>query len=138
MSDDKANARVSSTEPVVQPCVDPIPEPHEEAHEVVDLEKQQVSVDGKEGLTHVLTHASAHDIPHVPYQEAGDEVYNRFSPGRKNGIVAVLSFCSFLAPMASTTILSAVPEVAATYNTTGTIVNISNALYMLFMGLSPM
>jgi hypothetical protein len=49
----------------------------------------------------------------------------------------LLSFCSFLAPVSSTTILSAVPEVAATYKSTGTILNLSNALYMLFMGLSP-
>jgi MFS family permease len=33
--------------------------------------------------------------------------------------------------------LAAVPEVAATYNSTGTVINLSNALYMLFMGVSP-
>ena len=33
--------------------------------------------------------------------------------------------------------LSAIPEVASEYNTTGTIINISSALYMLFMGISP-
>jgi hypothetical protein len=29
-----------------------------------------------------------------------------------------------------------VPEVAQTYNTTGSIIQISNALYLIFMGLS--
>lgn len=33
--------------------------------------------------------------------------------------------------------LSAIPEVAAEYGTTGTVINISSALYMLFMGISP-
>jgi len=49
-----------------------------------------------------------------------------------------MSFCSFLAPISSTTVLSAVPEVAATFNTDGSIINVSNALYMLFMGISPL
>jgi MFS family permease len=31
-----------------------------------------------------------------------------------------------------------VPEVAATFNTDGSIINVSNALYMLFMGISPL
>lgn len=137
MSDGKQNTQVSSTEPVVQPAVEQIPESHEEP-QGVDLEKQQFSVRDQYALTHVPTHASTHDIPHVPYQEAGDEVYNKFTPHKKVSIVAVLAFCSFLAPMASTTVLAAVPEVAATYNTSGTIINVSNALYMLFMGLSPM
>lgn len=75
----------------------------------------------------------------VGYVATGDmdEIYNRFSNRRKNIIVAVMSFCSFLAPVSSTTVLSAVPEVAATFNTDGAIINVSNALYMLFMGLSP-
>lgn len=137
MSDVKHAIQPSSTDPVVQPAIEPIPEPHEDA-QGVDLEKQHISVQEKNGLTLVPTQASAHDIPHVPYQEAGDEVYSKFDPGKKVSIVAVLAFCSFLAPMASTTVLAAVPEVASTYNTTGTIINVSNALYMLFMGLSPM
>jgi MFS family permease len=70
--------------------------------------------------------------------EIPDEIYDRLPHSRKLIIVALLSFCSFLAPISSTTILSAVPEVAATYSSTGTIINLSNALYMLTMGLSPM
>lgn len=139
MSNIKHDEPISSTEPVVQPATEQIPEPHEEPRGL-DLEKQQISIQAKGGhtLTHVPTQASAHDIPHVPYQEMGDEVYSRFTPRKKVSIVAVLAFCSFLAPMASTTILAAVPEVASTFDTTGTIINVSNALYMLFMGLSPM
>lgn len=93
-------------------------------------------------LTHIPSHVShTHDVPIQPCNsnvEVPDEIYDRLPHSRKLVIVALLSFCSFLAPISSTTILSAVPEVAATYNTTGTIINLSNALYMVFMGLSPM
>lgn len=76
----------------------------------------------------------------VSYIATGDddEIYNRFTERRKMVITTVLSFCSFLAPMSSTTVLSAVPEVADTYGCDGSIINLSNALYMLFMGISPM
>jgi hypothetical protein len=93
-------------------------------------------------LSHIPSNVShTHDAPIQPYSsciEILDEIYDRLSPSRKLVIVALLSFCSFLAPISSTTILAAVPEVAATYSSTGTIINLSNALYMLFMGVSPM
>lgn len=74
-----------------------------------------------------------------PYREADDEIYDRVasSRSRKAVIVAVLSFCAFLSPISSTSILSATPEVAAEYNTTGSVINASNAGYMVFMGISP-
>lgn len=74
-----------------------------------------------------------------PYGEAGDEIYDRVAGtrSRKAVIVAVLSFCAFLSPVSSTSVLSATPEVAAAYGTTGSVINASNAGYMVFMGLSP-
>ncbi|KAH4972152.1 hypothetical protein HBI70_036910 [Parastagonospora nodorum] len=84
----------------------------------------------------ISSHADMADVGYIATGDA-DEIYNRFSGRRKAIIVAVVSFCSFLAPISSTTVLSAVPEVAATFNTDGSIINVSNALYMLFMGLSP-
>ena len=94
-------------------------------------------------LHHVHSHISTHDAPavvlhHDQHYEAGDEIYEKFSHIRKVGVVTVLSFSSFLAPMSSTSILAASPEVVATYGTTGAIFGISNALYMIFMGLSPL
>ncbi|RDL37499.1 uncharacterized protein BP5553_04932 [Venustampulla echinocandica] len=84
------------------------------------------------------SHANEAPIqPYISYIEVPDEVYDRLSPSKKVVIVSLLSFSSFLAPLSSTTILSAVPEVAATYNTTGSIINLSNALYLIFMGISP-
>ncbi|KAH8712214.1 major facilitator superfamily domain-containing protein [Phaeosphaeriaceae sp. PMI808] len=90
-------------------------------------------------LQRTISSISHHDMADATYVVTGDldEIYNRFSERRKAIIVAVVSFCSFLAPISSTTVLSAVPEVAATYSTDGSIINVSNALYMLFMGLSP-
>lgn len=72
------------------------------------------------------------------YREPGDEVYGRLSGRRKAIIVAVLSFCAFLSPVSSTSILAATPEVAAEYNTSGSVINLSNAGYMVFMALSPL
>jgi MFS family permease len=95
-----------------------------------------------ENLSHIPTHIShTQDAPLDHWLSCGpgvpDEIYGRLPPHRKVIILALLSFCAFLAPMSSTTILAAVPEVAADYNSTGTIINLSNALYMLFMGISP-
>jgi hypothetical protein len=90
-------------------------------------------------LENMRSHTATHDMPAVDqYAEAGDEIYDKFPHHRKIVMTAVLSFCGFLAPISSTTILSAVPEVAAEYHTTGSIINLSNGLYLIFMGLSPM
>lgn len=89
-------------------------------------------------LAPTLSHS--HDAPLGPYTShvsVDDAIYDRLAPRRKLIIVALVSYCSFLAPISSTTVLSAVPEVAAEFGTTGSVVNISNALYMLFMGVSP-
>ncbi|KAL2178011.1 major facilitator superfamily domain-containing protein [Thermothelomyces heterothallicus CBS 202.75] len=52
-------------------------------------------------------------------------------------MVALLSFCSFLSPVSSTSVLAATPEVAREYGTNGTVINVVNAVYMFTMGLSP-
>ncbi|KZL77946.1 major facilitator superfamily transporter, partial [Colletotrichum tofieldiae] len=68
----------------------------------------------------------------IPY-----EVYSRFSKHRKHTIVAVISWCGLLSPISSTAVLSALPEVAVEYKTTGDIISLSNALYLVFMAISP-
>ncbi|KAJ5773939.1 hypothetical protein N7457_008835 [Penicillium paradoxum] len=88
-------------------------------------------------LVHTQSHVSHHDMPaNDDFHEVDAEQYLRFSPARKMTIVAILSFCSFLAPISSTSILAGIPEVAKTYNTTGSVINASNALYMAFMGIA--
>lgn len=74
---------------------------------------------------------------YTSYTEVPDSVYNKFSPQRKLTVVVLLSYCAFLAPISSTTVLSATPEIAAEFSTTGSIVDVTNALYLLFMGISP-
>lgn len=74
---------------------------------------------------------------YTSFVEVPDSVYDQFSGHRKTVIVTLLSYCAFLAPISSTTVLSATPEVAAEFHTSGSIVNVTNALYMLFMGISP-
>lgn len=109
----------------------------ESTHSELELQQRPT-----EALSTMHTHAShSHDPPMQVWTsniEIPDEVYDRIAPSKKLVIVALLSFCSFLAPVSSTTVLAATPEVAATYDTTGTIINLSNALYMVFMGVSPM
>jgi hypothetical protein len=73
-----------------------------------------------------------------PYREAGDEIFDKVSRERNIAIVAVLSFGAFLSPISSTSVLAATPEVAATYSTSGSIINLSNAAYMIVMALSPL
>ncbi|KAM0713595.1 hypothetical protein Q7P37_010557 [Cladosporium fusiforme] len=119
-----------------------------ESHEEPEIERQtrtrNTSIADTESqrtkLEHVRSHVSTHDAPGASneHYEEGDEVFDKYTHGRKVIIVSVLSFCSFLAPISSTSILSASPEVVATFDTTGTIFGISNALYLLFMGLSPL
>ncbi|KAJ5507686.1 hypothetical protein N7527_009829 [Penicillium freii] len=106
-----------------------------------EIQRAQSRYSQREGavdsLDHVRSHVSHHDMVATDdFQEVDAEQYLRFSPARKWIIVGVLSFCSFLAPISSTSILAAIPEVAKTYNTTGSVINASNALYMAFMGIA--
>lgn len=113
------------------------PESKKQYASIIPSEQEQ---EDRLRLETTISNVSHHDMAQVDYVATGDNdaIYNRFSPHRKMMITFVLSFSSFLAPISSTTVLSAVPEVAETYGCDGTIINLSNAMYMLFMGLSPM
>lgn len=88
-------------------------------------------------LVQVPSHVTNQDLPAVRDEEDADaEQYNRFTPARKIIIVSIISYCAFLAPISSTAILIAVPEVGKTFGTNGDIINASNALYLAFMGIS--
>lgn len=110
---------------------------HTNTNTQIDLERGQ-SEASRPNITHVTSHVSHHDMqPTAEHVEANAEQFLRFSPRKKIIMTAVLSLCGFLSPLSSTSILAAIPEVAAEYDTTGDIINVSNALYMVFMGLSP-
>ncbi|KAK8032372.1 MFS transporter- DHA1 family- multidrug resistance protein [Apiospora arundinis] len=77
------------------------------------------------------------DEPSAPPIVKDDSpMYNRFSPQRKAMFVVILALCGILSPISSTGSLTAVPQIAATFQTSGSIVNISNGLYTAAMGLS--
>ncbi len=69
--------------------------------------------------------------------EENEEECARFSPRRKLLFVAIASFHSFLAPFSSAAVLSAVPNVAAALHTTGTVINYSNAVFLIAMAIAP-
>ncbi|KAK1687319.1 major facilitator superfamily domain-containing protein [Colletotrichum godetiae] len=77
--------------------------------------------------------------PEAPLEGQGRvqvSVYSRFRPLQKRTITAIAAFCGFLAQISTTSVLAAVPEIVATYNTTANVISISNAVYLAFMGLS--
>ncbi|KAL4803107.1 major facilitator superfamily domain-containing protein [Aspergillus unguis] len=88
----------------------------------------------------VSPHEKNGDTPAEPPVESRNESpdeYGRFSSARKIVMTVVISWTSLLSPMASTSVLSAIPNVASTYNTSGSVIGLSNALYLVFMALSP-
>lgn len=120
--------------------IDESPTP-EERLTPIQSSRSKSQANGQQGgndLHLIQSHVSNHDMPVTTdeFREVDAEQYLRFSPARKTIIVAALSFCSFLSPIGSTSVLPAIPEVAATYSSTGSVVNASNAVYLTFMGIA--
>ncbi|KAI1435206.1 major facilitator superfamily domain-containing protein [Xylaria sp. CBS 124048] len=94
-----------------------------------------------EALERISTkHSALGDSPVQPINsviEVPDDFYDRLPAHRKTIILFLMSFSAFLSPISSTSVLAATPEVAAQYKSTGSIINLVNAFYLLFMGLSP-
>ncbi|GAA5972922.1 hypothetical protein JCM11641_004005 [Rhodosporidiobolus odoratus] len=65
-------------------------------------------------------------------------MYDRFSPRKKNFIVAVVSYCALLAPFASSSFLPSIPQICAELNTTATVVNVTVAIYIAIIGFVPL
>ena len=105
----------------------------------IDLEKAPTAPDAPHQLSRERSHISHHELHGAVshHVEADAAQYERFSSHKKVIITCVVSVCGFLAPISSTTILAAIPEVAATYHSTGSIINLSNAMYLIFMGIAP-
>ncbi|KAI2640119.1 major facilitator superfamily domain-containing protein [Xylaria nigripes] len=85
-------------------------------------------------------HSAMGDTPVQPIDsiiDIPDEFYDRLPRHRKTIILFLMSFSAFLSPISSTSVLAATPEVVAQFESTGSIVNLVNAIYLLFMGLSP-
>ncbi|OLN82436.1 Dityrosine transporter 1-like protein 5 [Colletotrichum chlorophyti] len=69
-------------------------------------------------------------------REDTEAIYDRFAPGRKRLVTAVVACGGVASTVSSLLLLAAIPEIAADLNSTGSIVNVSNAIYILFMGIS--
>ncbi|GKT51035.1 itaconate transport protein [Colletotrichum spaethianum] len=65
-----------------------------------------------------------------------DAIYSKFKPSRKRLVTAVVACGGVASTISSLLLLAAIPEIAADLNTTGSIINVSNAVYILFMGIS--
>ncbi|CAK7200717.1 hypothetical protein SEUCBS139899_003416 [Sporothrix eucalyptigena] len=75
------------------------------------------------------------DADLTPAQRA-ERMYARYSPAKKRLFCAILALCSLLSPIATTGCLTALAEIAETFHTSGSIINISNGLYTGAMGVS--
>lgn len=93
-----------------------------------------------QGITRHSTTSQAHPAWDRAAQNASsteDDIYGKFTPTRKIFITLTVCYCSFLAPIGSAALLVAVPEIASTFHTTPDMINIANALFFLFMAISP-
>lgn len=63
--------------------------------------------------------------------------YERFTPLRKRLFILVASLSCLLSPLSSLAFLPAVSEIASEFNTNGTVINISNAVYLIVLAISP-
>nr|XP_036587244.1 major facilitator superfamily transporter [Colletotrichum truncatum]KAF6797975.1 major facilitator superfamily transporter [Colletotrichum truncatum] len=65
-----------------------------------------------------------------------EAIYARFTPNRKRLITAVVACGGIASTVSSLLLLAAIPEIAAEFDSSGTIINVSNAVYTVFMGVS--
>ncbi|KXH30228.1 major facilitator superfamily transporter [Colletotrichum nymphaeae SA-01] len=114
--------------------------------EVEQSEKPEPSSDGRPETPDLVPTTSNAEksgsiVPAVDVNNAGlsrqdtEAVYNRFSPAKKRLVTAVVACGGIASTVSSLLLLAAIPEIAADLNTTGTTINVSNAIYVLFMGI---
>lgn len=66
-----------------------------------------------------------------------DANYDRFSAARKRSFVMVASLSCLLSPLSSLAFLPAVSEISDEFHTNGTVINVSNAVYLVVLAVSP-
>jgi hypothetical protein len=87
-------------------------------------------------LEKVITENRVQEATSGPVSEPDESIYDRFSSRQKTGFTIILSLCGILVPIASTACLTAVPEIAIQFQSTGDVINISNGLFSGAMGIS--
>jgi hypothetical protein len=76
-------------------------------------------------------------VPQLDVNNPDDDDYGQFSENRKRIMVAAVGLLCFLAPFSIAAILPAVPNIAAEFNTTGSVINYTNAAFLVTMSISP-
>jgi len=74
---------------------------------------------------------------HVYLAPEDDPFYNRFSPSRKRLFVGIVALSVFLSPSSTMAFLPAISKIAEDFNTTDTMITLSNAIYCIVMAISP-
>ncbi|KAH3664038.1 hypothetical protein OGAPHI_004752 [Ogataea philodendri] len=74
----------------------------------------------------------------LPPLADNDPFYDRFTNGQKRIFVSIVAFTCFLSPISNLAFAPAIPEVASSLRSTSQTINVSNAVYNVFMGISPM
>lgn len=64
--------------------------------------------------------------------------YDRFTRNQKRLYLFIVTVACFLSPISTTMFLPAVPDIAEQFNTTGSTINVSNAVYCIVMAISPL
>ncbi|CCH46881.1 putative transporter [Wickerhamomyces ciferrii] len=77
------------------------------------------------------------DSKTTEYEDDEDEIYSKYSPAKKRLFVFIVALSCFLSPISSMALLPAVSVIAERFNTTGVIINVSNAVYCIVMAISP-
>lgn len=67
-----------------------------------------------------------------------DEIYNRFSKGRKRAIVAIVSFAALLAPFASSSFLPSIPQMSRDLKVSQSVINYTVAIFLATIGIAPL
>ncbi|KAG7693506.1 hypothetical protein KL929_000516 [Ogataea haglerorum] len=98
-----------------------------------NMEQDQGEPDDRLHLTKELTKTLT-----LPPLADDDPFFDRFPKRTKTLFVGIVSFTCFLSPISNLAFTPAIPEVAEALNTTSQMINISNAIYNVFMAISPM
>lgn len=121
---------------------------HSESSREERAEYQEVPLDLRTVTAHAVSHqmsrlsrsesAVSETVLRIMSQDSTKAAkYSRFSDKTKVICLICSAMSGFLSPLTSLTILPAIPEIALRFNTTEEVINVSNAVYCIFMSLSP-
>lgn len=84
-----------------------------------------------------VTRISSEDKCLLVDEMTDEQFYARLSPSRKRIIVFIVSISCLVSPLSSLAFLPAISEIAAQFDTSATVINISSAAYCVVMAVSP-